>query len=73
MSVDDIRKLKEAIPFRPFKLVLTNGDELVVGRRSALGIGPEGRFLFYPLDPAGCRFVNPVDVTAAAALTDTAA
>jgi hypothetical protein len=73
MSVDEIRKLKEAIPFRPFKLVLANGDELLVGRRGAIAIAPEDKFLIYPLDPGGYRLVAPSDIRSADQLSDTAA
>ena len=73
MILDDIRRLKEAVPFQAFKIVLTNGDELRIDRRAAIGIGPDGRFLMYALEPAGCRFVNPAEVTTAELLKDTAA
>ena len=62
MIVDEIRKWKEAEPFQKYKLVLTNGEELVVHRRGGLGIAPEGRFLVYPLEPAGHRIVRPADI-----------
>jgi hypothetical protein len=63
MVLDEIRKWKEAEPFRKFKLVLSSGEELVVQRRGELGIAPEGRFLVYPLEPAGYRVVRPADIT----------
>jgi hypothetical protein len=62
MIVDEIRSWKEAEPFRRFKLVLANGEELVVRWRGGLGIAPENRFLIYALEPAGYRLVSPADV-----------
>ncbi len=71
MIVDEIRKLREADPFRPYKLVLTDGEELIVERRAGIGVAPEGRFLVYPLEPAGYRIVRPTDVKAVEAVAET--
>ena len=73
MIVDEIRRLREAIPFRPYKLVMADGEELVIERRSGIGIGPEGRYLVYPLAAGGYQLVNPADVKAAVVATETAA
>ena len=63
MVADDIRRFREAEPFQPYKLVLANGEELVVQRRGGIAIAPEGRYFVYPLDPGGARILRPAEVT----------
>lgn len=73
MVVEDIRTLKEAEPFRPSKLVLANGEELLLERRSGIAIAPEGRFVLYPREPAGYRVLLPSDVKSVEAVRSNAA
>ncbi len=72
-NVDSIRSLKEADPFRPYKITLNNGEELVVRRRSGIGISPEGRYLVYPTDDGGYRIVRPQEIRSAEAVEGSAA
>ena len=62
MVADDIRKFREAEPFRPYKLVLVNGEELIVQRRGGIAIAPEGKYFVYPLEPDGHRVLRPKEV-----------
>jgi hypothetical protein len=73
MIVDEIRKWKEAEPFRQFKLVLSNGEELLVHRRGALAIDPDAAFVVYPIEPGGFRVVRSKDITSVRAAEGTAA
>ena len=73
MHVDTIRDLKEAIPFRPFKITLTSGEELLVIRRSRVGIAPEKRYLIYATDDGGYKIVRPADIRSAEVLEGSAA
>ena len=73
MVADDIRKFRDAEPFRPYKLVLANGEELVVGHRAGVGIAPQERYFVYALNPDGYRILRPADVKAVAAVEGTAA
>ena len=73
MIVDEIRTWKEAEPFRKFKLVLANGEELIVHRRGALAIDPDGGFIVYPVDPGGFRVVRSKDVSSIRAAEGNAA
>ena len=73
MHVDTIRSLKEADPFRPFKITLATGEELIVDRRSGIAIAPEGRYLVYPTDDGGYKIVRPADIRSAEAVGGSAA
>ena len=71
MIVDDIRGFREAIPFRPYKLVLASGEELPVPNRGGIAIAPEGRYLVYALEPDGPRILRPRDVRLVEAMVGT--
>ena len=73
MILDEIRRLRDADPFQPYRLVLADGEQLLIDRRSGIGIGPEGRYLVYPLPAGGYKLVDPAHVKAAVAATETAA
>ena len=63
MIVDEIRSWKEAEPFRKFKLILSTGEELLVYRRGALSIDPQGVFVVYPITPGGFRIVRSKEIS----------
>ena len=73
MVADEIRKFREADPFRPYKLVLATGEELIVGHRGGIGIAPQERYFVYALEPDGYRVLRPADVKAVASTEGTAA
>ena len=45
MRADDIRKLQDAIPFRPFSLVLADGRAFRVPHPDFLSVSPKGTAL----------------------------
>jgi hypothetical protein len=73
MIVDEIRRFREADPFRPYKLVLVNGEVLPINRRGGIAIAPEGRYFVYPVEPEGHRILRPADVKLVEAAESTAA
>jgi hypothetical protein len=42
MRADDIRKLRDAVPFRPFSLVLADGRAFPVPHPDFLSVAPKG-------------------------------
>ncbi len=50
MTVEQVRKVYEAQPFRPFRLHLADGRELQVLSREFLAFSPSGRtiFIYHP-------------------------
>jgi len=42
MRADDIRKLRDAVPFRPFSLVLADGQAFRVPHPDFLSVAPKG-------------------------------
>jgi hypothetical protein len=45
MTIEDLRKFRNAEPFRPFRLILTDGRELLVRAPEKIGWHPAGRML----------------------------
>jgi hypothetical protein len=45
MTIEDIRKFRNAEPFRPFQLVLSDGRKLLVREPEKIGLSPNGRSL----------------------------
>jgi hypothetical protein len=45
MRADDIRKLQDAVPFRPFSLVLADGRAFRVPHPDFLSVSPKGTAL----------------------------
>ena len=45
MTVDAIRTMRRASPFRPFRMIMRDGRDLPVERSSYLAISPNGRSL----------------------------
>jgi hypothetical protein len=45
MKAEDIRKMQEAVPFRPFSLVLADGRAFPVPHPDFLSISPKGTAL----------------------------
>ena len=43
LTIDDVRKLYWADPFRPFKVCLDDGREVVVSERLHIALDPTGR------------------------------
>jgi hypothetical protein len=55
MSIDDIRKLRNAKPFRPFDLLLEDGGAVRIDRFLAIALAPNGRSVA-GYDPRGRSF-----------------
>jgi hypothetical protein len=47
MDIEDLRKLRLADPFKPFRVVLLNGRELVVDRSFYLAFSPTNDLLLF--------------------------
>ncbi len=62
MNVDDIRKLRLADPFRPFRLVLRDGRVLPVERPSFLSISPKGGTVVHSSERGGFEFVRVAEI-----------
>ena len=45
MKADDLRKVGEAVPFRPFDIVLADGRAFPIPHPDFLSISPKGRAL----------------------------
>jgi hypothetical protein len=73
MLADDIRRFRDADPFRPYKLVLISGEELAVNHRAAVGIAPQEKYFVYALEPDGYRILRPREVKGVTAIEGTAA
>jgi hypothetical protein len=73
MVADEIRKFREAEPFRPYKLVLASGEELVIDHRAGIGIAPQEKYFVYALEPDGYRVLRPSEVTSVKPVEGTAA
>lgn len=43
MKIEEIRKLYEAAPFKPFELLLTNGRAVAVKHPEFMALSPTGR------------------------------
>lgn len=46
MTIEQVRRLYDAQPFRPFTMHLADGRELAVRHREFLALAPSGRTLF---------------------------
>ncbi|MDB5291625.1 MAG: hypothetical protein JWL69_2866 [Phycisphaerales bacterium] len=69
MDVEKIRALRLADPFKPFKLVMSDGRVLPVERAVFLGIAPDGRRLAYAMAEGGFDFL-PVESVADAVIDE---
>ncbi len=58
MKIDEIRKLRLADPFRPFRLILGDGRSLPVERPSFLSISPKGGTVVHSSVEGGFEFVR---------------
>ena len=47
MTIEEIRALRLADPFKPFRLILVNGRELRVEKSYYLAISPTNKFLLF--------------------------
>lgn len=55
MNIERIRKLRNAKPFRPFELVVADGEVVRIDRRLAIALAPNGRSVA-GYDPVGRSF-----------------
>ena len=67
MNAERIKELRLAWPFRPFELVMSNGNKLPVNKAYHLAISPDGRFLVYSA-AKGVRFLATDSVSDAIVL-----
>lgn len=58
MDVQDIRKLRLADPFKPFRLILGDGRNLPVERPSFLSISPKGGTVVHSSLTGGFEYVR---------------
>jgi len=59
MNTEEIRKLRLADPFVPFRLEMADGRSLPVERPSYLAISPTGKSLTYASLEGGFEFLTP--------------
>lgn len=59
MEAGEIRKLRLADPFVPFRIEMADGRSLAVERPSYLAISPNGRSLMYALPKGGFEYLKP--------------
>ncbi|HEX3355810.1 MAG TPA: hypothetical protein VHS31_02420 [Tepidisphaeraceae bacterium] len=62
MDIMKIREARLASPFKPFRLIMQNGNNLPVERASYLAIAPNGRRLAYAATMGGFEFLAVEDV-----------
>ena len=58
MNVEQLRKLRRADPFKPFRLLLIDGRDLPVERPSFLSISPKGGTVVHSSVQGGFEFVR---------------
>ena len=64
MKADEIRKLCEAQPFKPFNLIMVNGKKLPVEKRYYLGMTDDGQALVHSALDGGFDTFGPEHVKA---------
>ena len=62
MTLERIRELKRANPFRPFNLVLVDGRKLPVEKSYYIGISPSKRFVTHSSLDGGYEVIRPEQV-----------
>ena len=59
MNIEEIRKLRNAKPFRPFELITRDGGVIKIERSLAIALAPSGRSVA-GFDPQGRSFYFPL-------------
>jgi hypothetical protein len=62
MKIDEIRKMRNRAPFRPFQLHLTNGEVIEVGHPERMSIPEDERELFVAWDKSGWNLLEAAQV-----------
>jgi hypothetical protein len=62
MTIDAIRAVRLASPFKPFRMIMRDGRDLPVERSSYIAISPNGRSLTYAAPKGGFEFLRVEDV-----------
>ena len=62
MEIDEIRKMRNRAPFRPFQLHLTNGEVIEVGHPERMSIPEDERELFVAWDKSGWNLLEAAQV-----------
>ena len=60
MSIDEIRSLRNAQPFRPFEIIMADGRAISVVDRLRLGIAPWGKIGVY--EGARLHLLAPAEI-----------
>lgn len=60
MTIEEIRQLRNANPFRPFELITGNGAVVKIERSFAIALAPNGRSVA-GYDPIGRSFYFDLD------------
>jgi hypothetical protein len=62
MDIERIRDLRNAYPFKPFNLILTNGRKLPVDKSYYLGFSPTKRFMTHSSVGGGFEVIRPSEI-----------
>ena len=62
MKIDEIRKMRNRAPFRPFQLHLTNGETIDVGYPESMSIPEDQQDLFVTWDKSGWNLLDASQV-----------
>jgi hypothetical protein len=62
MDIYRIRELREAIPYKPFRLIMRDGRQLPVARRGHVGFSPTWRGIAHASSDGGFEFIKIDDV-----------
>lgn len=65
MNVDDLRALRRAEPFKPFRLQLDDGRTLPVERAAFLAIAPTGTSVVYSSEDGGVEIIKTSSIVSA--------
>ena len=62
MKIDEIRKMRNRAPFRPFQLHLTNGETIAVEHPERMSIPEDEQELFVAWDKSGWNLLEATQV-----------
>jgi hypothetical protein len=63
MDIQRIRELRNAEPYKPFRLIMRDGRKLPVEEPHVLAISPIGTSLVHSSERRGFEILNPQDIT----------
>jgi hypothetical protein len=62
VTIDSIRAVRLASPFKPFRMIMRDGRDLPVERSSYIALSPNGKSLAYAAPKGGFEFLRIDDV-----------